>query len=120
MKHQLEKLPSWLMLAIGLLLVAGLGVLDYLTGDYSLLIFYAIPVALEAWFLGRAGTAAISLASGLARLTSDYLSYTGSRFSYWNSLQDTAFLLMMGLFIAWVRQLLREEGPAPEQRHKER
>lgn len=120
MLHHLEKLPSWLILAIGLLLVAGLGVLDYLTGDYSLLIFYAIPVALEAWFLGRAGTVAISLASGLARLTSDYLTYTGNRFSYWNSFQDTAFLLMMGLLIAWVHQLLQEETPEPDQRHKEK
>ncbi|WP_183362547.1 hypothetical protein [Geomonas limicola] len=115
----LEKLPPWLVLVIGFVLVACLGVLDYLTGDYSLLIFYAIPVALEAWFLGRAGAVAISLASGLARLASDYLSYTGTRFSYWNSLQDTAFLLMMGLLIAWVRQLLQEESTESEHRHKE-
>jgi len=115
----LEKLPPWLTLLAGFLMVAGIGGLDYLTGDYSLLIFYAIPVALEAWFLGRSGAVAISLASGLARLASDYLSYTGTRFSFWNSLQDTAFLLMMGLLFAWVRQLLQEELPPSDHRHKE-
>jgi len=109
-QNAIEKLPAWLLLLIGLVLVTALGYLDYLTGDYSLLIFYAIPVAFEAWFLGRGGAALISLAAGLARLGSDYLTYTGSRFRYWNSLQDMAFLLMMGLLIAWVRRLLAEES----------
>jgi len=93
----------------GFLLVAALGCLDYWTGDYSLLIFYAVPVALEAWFLGRFGAVAISLAAGVARCVSDYYSYTGSDFRYWNSLQDMAFLLMMGLLIAEVRRLLIQD-----------
>jgi hypothetical protein len=108
-QNTIEKLPAWLLMLIGLLLVLALGYVDYKTGDYSLLIFYAIPVALEAWFLGRGGAVVISLAAGLARLCSDYLSYADSRFRYWNSLQDMAFLLMMGLLIAWIRKLLEED-----------
>lgn len=113
MQNAIEKLPAWLLMLIGLLLVLALGYVDYKTGDYSLLIFYAIPVALEAWFLGRGGAVAISLAAGLARLCSDYLSYTDGRFRYWNSLQDMAFLLMMGLLIAWIRKILEEDGAGP-------
>ena len=93
----------------GFLLVAMLGYLDFLSGDYSLLIFYAGPVALEAWFLGRWGAVLISVSAGLARLVSDYFSYTGSSFRYWNSLQDMAFLLMLGLLLAMARKLLTEE-----------
>jgi len=106
LQNAIEKLPAWLLMLIGLALVTAVGYLDYLTGDYSLLIFYAVPVALEAWFLGRWHSVLISLAAGLTRFVSDYLSYTGTDFKYWNSLQDMAFLLMFGLLIAWVRQLL--------------
>jgi hypothetical protein len=94
----------------GFLTVAILGYLDFLTGDYSLLIFYAVPVAFEAWFLGRWGAVVISVFAGLARLVSDYFSYTGSSFRYWNSLQDMAFLLMLGLLIAMVKKLLVEDA----------
>ena len=94
---------------LGFIMVAGLGYLDYLTGDYSLLIFYAIPIALEAWFLGRWGAVVISLSAGLARLVSDYYSYSATSFRYWNSLQDMAFLLMVGLLIAMIKKLLAED-----------
>lgn len=30
-----------------------LGWLDIITGDYSLVVFYLIPVSLAAWFLGK-------------------------------------------------------------------
>jgi hypothetical protein len=94
---------------LGFVMVAGLGYLDYLTGDYSLLIFYAIPITLEAWFLGRWGAVVISLSAGLARLVSDYYSYSATSFRYWNSLQDMAFLLMVGLLIAMIKKLLVED-----------
>jgi hypothetical protein len=109
MQNAIVKLPAWLLMLFGLAMVAVLGYLDYLTGDYSLLIFYAVPVALEAWFLGRSGAVVISLAAGLARFCSDYFSYTGASFRYWNSLQDMAFLLMTGLLIAIVKGLLNSE-----------
>lgn len=106
MQKALRKLPPWLLMFIGLIAVAGLGYVDYLTGDYSLLIFYAVPVALEAWFLGRWGALAICLAAGAARVVSDYVSYSGTDFRYWNSLQDMVFLLVVGLLISTVSQLI--------------
>lgn len=110
MQKAIEKLPAWLLMLVGLVMVAFLGYLDYLTGDYSLLIFYAVPIALEAWFLGRRGAIAISLCAGAARFISDYYSYAGTSFRYWNSLQDMVFLLMVGLLIATAKQLLAEDG----------
>ena len=109
MQNAIEKLPAWLLMLFGFAMVAVLGYLDYLTGDYSLLIFYAVPVALEAWFLGRWGAVAISVFAGLARFSSDYFCYAGGGFKYWNSLQDMAFLLMVGLLIAMVKRLLAED-----------
>lgn len=104
----MEKLPVWALMLIGFIIVAVLGVIDYVTGDYSILIFYAIPVALEGWCVGRWGAAAISVAAGMVRATSDYVSYTGTSFSYWNSLQDMIFLLMVGLLIATMKKLMTQ------------
>jgi hypothetical protein len=109
MQNAIEKLPAWLLMLAGLIAVVLLGIVDYLTGDYSLLIFYAVPIAFEAWFLGRWGAIVISLIAGLARLVSDYFSYSGTNFRYWNSLQDMAFLLMVGLLIATLKKLLADE-----------
>lgn len=90
-------------------MVAIIGYLDYLSGDYSMLIFYAIPVALVAWFVGRWGAALISLLSGVGRFISDYFSYSISSVRYWNSLQDMIFLLLMGMLIATVHSLVSME-----------
>jgi hypothetical protein len=109
MQNVIGKLPAWLLMLSGLIAVALLGIIDYLTGDYSLLIFYAVPIAFEAWFLGRWGAIIISLTAGLARLVSDYYSYSGPHFKYWNSLQDMSFLLMVGLLIATLKKLLADE-----------
>jgi hypothetical protein len=109
LQNAVQKIPALPLLLLGFFMVTALGCLDYLTGDYSLLIFYAVPVALEAWVLGRGGAIFISLAAGVARLVSDHFSYSGSSFRYWNSLQDMAFLLLVGLLVATVKSLLLEE-----------
>jgi len=106
---QLEKSPAgWLVLVIGYAMVGGVGFVDYLTGDYSIIIFYILPVFLVAWHLGRWGALHIALAAGLARTISDYFSYSVSTFRYWNSLQDMVFLLMVGLLIAFIKKVLND------------
>jgi hypothetical protein len=109
MRKRIERLPAWLLLLAGCLSVAILGYIDYLAGDYSMLIFYFLPVSLMAWTLGRSGTALISLASGVARFVSDYNSYSSASVKYWNSFQDTAFLMIVGILIAMIKKLLNDE-----------
>jgi hypothetical protein len=79
------------------------------TGDYSLLIFYAVPVAIEAWYVGRWGAVVTSAASGVARLISDNISYSASTVRYWNSLQDMIFLLMVGLLVVMLKKLMTDD-----------
>lgn len=95
----------WKVLLAGYLMVAGLGYVDYLTGDYSILIFYGIPVSFVTWFLGRKGIVYICVASGLARVVSDYYSYSASTLRYWNSFQDMLFLFLVGFLVAFVKKL---------------
>jgi hypothetical protein len=109
MQKAFGKLHPGLMMLIGFTMVAILGYLDYFIGDYSMLIFYAIPVALEAWFLGRLGALVIGVAAGGARFVSDCISYSDTGVRYWNSQQDMIFLLMMGLLISTIRNLLSED-----------
>ena len=50
----LERRSRHFVVTAALLLVALLGVLDYLNGpDFSTLIFYVIPVFIAAWYAGR-------------------------------------------------------------------
>jgi len=110
MQKKLDTIPGWIILLTGYLLVVVLGYIDYLTGDYSILIFYLIPVSFVAWFMGRWAAFFISLAAGVARFVSDYFTYSSfSVFKYWNCFQDLIFLFMMGFLVALVKKLLREE-----------
>jgi hypothetical protein len=106
MEKHIKQIPRWLFLGAGMTLVALVGYLDFLTGDYSILIFYMIPVGIEAWYLGNREGICTSLASGAARLVSDYFSYSHTSLRYWNSIQDMLFLLMVALLIAKIRKLL--------------
>jgi purine-cytosine permease-like protein len=108
--NRIKVMPAWFLVLIGLSLVAAIGFLDYLTEDYSLLIFYAIPVGLIAWLLGDKGALIISLAAGFARYISDYYSYSPSDFRYWTSIEDMLFLLIAGLVLSAVKRLLDLEN----------
>jgi hypothetical protein len=101
--------PGWLLLLFGHLIVAALGFIDYLTGDYAILVFYLVPIFIVAWFVGGRGALLISLFAGLARVLSDYLSYADTSFMYWDSLLDMSFLVMAGLLIALLKKLLVDE-----------
>jgi hypothetical protein len=99
---RLRRFPPYLLLLIALLLVTVIGYIDYLTGDYSILIFYLIPVAGIGWLVGEWGVGLVSVAAGVARYSSDYHSYSNSSVRYWNLFQDALFLLLFGLLVAYL------------------
>jgi len=104
-----KKLPVWLAIIIEVVLVGLIGYIDYLTGDYSILIFYAIPIGLAAWSQGDWGAVTIAGVSGYARYLSDVNSYTSGKIRYWNSIEDMLFLLILGLLVSAVKRLLDDE-----------
>ena len=105
--------PQWRIMLLGLILVAVIGYVDYLTGDYSILIFYLAPVSLVAWFSGRWAGAVIGLCSGCARFISDYSLSGSSHRLYWNCLEDTLFLLVVAFLINLLRTALERENGDP-------
>ena len=95
------------------LLVLLLGAVDYLTGDYSLVIFYLIPVSTAAWFGGIVWGGLTAVLCGIARVVSDYLLHgreVTSPLHYWNySVELFFFLIVVCLVFALQRALTRRD-----------
>lgn len=75
-------------LAVAVALVSVIGWFDYVTGDYSLAVFYLIPVGFATWYAGRASGWFIGLLSAGAWLAGDLaLSYPSGQplMPYWNA-----------------------------------
>jgi hypothetical protein len=101
------RLPKWFWVGADLLLVLLLGIIDYMTGDYSLIIYYMIPVVLGSWFIGAGFGIAVAVTSGLVRFCADYATYTDFSFiNYLNVAQDAIFLLIIALITANLRTRL--------------
>ncbi len=105
----MKGMPLWRLALIELFLVAAIGYVDYLTGDYSILIFYVIPVALAVWSHGELGATIISVAACCARYISDYYSYSNSNVGYTNPISDLLFLLIVGLIMSALKRLIDED-----------
>ncbi len=96
------------LVTCGYLLVIVLGYVDYVTGDYSLLLFYLGPVALVSWLSGARGAVLVSLLSGLARYLSDYYSHSALTFKPWNSLEDMALIAAVSILVLVMKKMMAE------------
>ena len=101
MRVFIGRLPKWFWVVVDLLLVFLLGIIDYITGDYSLIIYNMIPVVLGSWFTGLGFGVAVAVISGLVRFCADYATYTNLSFAnYLNIAQDSLFLLVIAVISA--------------------
>jgi len=105
-----QKQPKWFIVAVGLLLVALIGYIDYLTGDYSILVFYLLPVSFVSWFGDRWSGGLTACASGVARFLSDFALSINPRHIYWNAIEDTLFLLIVAFLIALLKKALQNDS----------
>ena len=87
-----------LAIALAIALVAVIAWFDYVTGDFSLAVFYLAPVALATWYAGRASGWFIGLLSAAAWLLADQPDGEPFR-PYWNA-------AMLALTYGIVAQLL--------------
>jgi uncharacterized membrane protein len=103
-----DRLPKRFWVAANLLLVILLGVIDYETGDYSMIVFYMIPVVMGSWFMGVRFGIAVAIICGFVRLYADYETYTVFSFaSYMNVAQDALFLLATACIASILRKMLK-------------
>ena len=75
-----KKLSMFSINLMGLVCVAFIGELDYLTGyEVDLIVFYLIPISIVTWFAGKKSGILISIVSAIAIYTTNILS--GKMFS---------------------------------------
>jgi signal transduction histidine kinase len=104
---QLENRSRFVLIAIAFLIIAVIGLVDYLTGhEISFSVFYLLGVALAVWFIGNWFGAFVSVLSVAVWVAGDIAS--GARFSsplipIWNA----AILLAFYLVVVWLLASLR-------------
>jgi diguanylate cyclase (GGDEF)-like protein len=90
-----------------------LGFLDYITGDYSLIVFYLVPVSLVAWFVGRPSGLFFCFLTLITRYIADKASGLFSSniapLHYWNVIVEFMFLVIMSLLFSALRKTLEKE-----------
>ena len=95
-------------------LVAVIGWFDYVTGDFSMAVFYLAPVALATWYAGCASGWVIGLLSAAAWLVGDLaLSHTYAHplMPYWNAAMPA---LIYGLVVELLSALERSQAELEE------
>jgi len=99
--------------SISLMLLILLGWLDRSTGDYSLIVFYVIPVSLMAWFVTRTSGVLFCLLAFVTRFIADNspgsFSFKNAELHYWNIFIEFLFLLIMSLLFSALRRNLDAE-----------
>jgi diguanylate cyclase (GGDEF)-like protein len=100
----------WVVLALAL--VTGLGYVDFLTGNISLVLLYLVPITLTTWYVGRWAGVGISLASSLAWLASFIMSkeYHGSvLISTFNESMALSTFFIITFLLSTVKTTLEHE-----------
>jgi signal transduction histidine kinase len=103
----LNRQPRMRVSLLGFLSVACLGALDYLTGhEISFSIFYLLPVAMVAWYVGRRGGILISCASAVSWLLAELLAgsaYSHPAIPFWNTLVRLGFFSIITYILSTLR-----------------
>ena len=102
-----DKLSKLLIFAIGLFLVAIIGYIDYLFGEFSILFLYFIPITLVIWYVGCWHGSIITILSSFACCIADYKFVQAWEDLYWNSITQTAFLIIVAFIINFLRYALK-------------
>lgn len=103
----------WVLAIIAFLSVAGISVVDYITGpQITFALFYLFPVAITAWFSKKNTAIAISLFSAVAWLAVDYFSnriYPNLLIYSWNYLSRFILLITIAFLLRTLKILLLEK-----------
>jgi diguanylate cyclase (GGDEF)-like protein len=109
----LEKRRKLFWTIAGILLIGGVGILDFLTGyELAFSLFYLIPVSLVAWLASQRLGILTSLVSAIVWLTADVAagsSYSQPFIYAWNTLIRLSFFIITALLLSTLRKALERE-----------
>jgi signal transduction histidine kinase len=90
-----QKQPPLVLMAVSLALVGLVGFVDYWVGyEFSIAVFYLLPIALGVWFVGRWFAVGLSVLSVVIAIGGDMLAnahYSSHLVPVWNALIMQAF-----------------------------
>ncbi len=109
----LEKRSRFFWIIIGCILLASVGLLDYLTGDdIAFSLFYLIPIALLTWLTGRWLGMAAAIASALVWVVTDIAAggpYLPASIYVWNTFIVLGFFVIVVLLLSALKNALEHE-----------
>jgi diguanylate cyclase (GGDEF)-like protein len=113
----IRRTPRAFITVACVLLVGAIAALDHLTGfELSFSIFYLIPVAVAAWYVGRPAGLAMSVLSAVSWLLVDITSghaYSNEIIPFWNAMVRLGFFVLVAeLLVVLEAALQREAGLA--------
>jgi K+-sensing histidine kinase KdpD len=96
-----------------------LGWLDYVTGyEFGFFIFYFIPVAIAAWYLGRMPALAMAFASAVCWYLADRMThhpYPRPYFIYWETFARLLSFLTTAMTVSKIRENLHDRQKLREE-----
>jgi diguanylate cyclase (GGDEF)-like protein len=114
--NTLEHLENWSKFIwgiVGFILIAGVGIIDFLTGyEISFSLFYLIPISLVVWFAGKRVGIIASFLSAIVWLMADVLSgnhYSHDIIFFWNTIIRFGFFLIVTLLLTELKRALEHE-----------
>jgi diguanylate cyclase (GGDEF)-like protein len=108
-RNKLQSLP---VLALGVVLLAVIGLVDYITGvEISLSIFYLVPILFITWNTGRKAGILLSVFGAVIWFVSDNTKTHYSHFliPYWNSFVRLGFFLITSIMLSKFKDELEKE-----------
>lgn len=105
-----EAISSASFTVAGLVLVAVLGVVDYVTGpEISFSIFYLIPIALVSWVVGLTAGLITSVLAALSYLTAllmESRDFAHPSIPFWNAIVRLGFFFVVTVSLSSLRQAI--------------
>lgn len=104
----LDQRPPWLISCLCLLVIVAVGWIDLVTGtEVGISIFYAAPIALAGWYIGRRSAIAFAFVSaGVWYLALSGAQSQSAAVPVWNALVRFGFFLVIALLVSGNRALV--------------
>jgi diguanylate cyclase (GGDEF)-like protein len=99
----IERRSRRTILAWSLGLIAVIGVIDYATGNYSLIIFYMVPIFVAAWFVSSTAGLAVSVCSFISSIVTNPGRDVQVSTFYWDVFLELVYLVLFSLMFSSLR-----------------
>jgi hypothetical protein len=107
----MKKYIRWIFLA-GIVLIVLLGYIDYLTGDYSMNMFYLVVIFAVTFFTNKYYGIVCATEAVMAEAMADYYVHKGFVFEmiyYWNWMSDLVIFVGLCIATSFVKRIVERD-----------